>query len=240
MTSLMDGAKIRDAGETALVVEFGSHVDLSIHDKVMGLDVALGQALIDGVRESVPTYRSLMIHYDPLIIDREQLIAHLQGLEPMQWQEEAKAWRMPVCFDTELGDDLLQAAEILDCSPEFIESGILRSTFRVYMYGFAPGLSYLGGLVPELAIPRRATPRPLMPASSIIIAGGLAAIGSVPMPTGWYVVAATPATMFVTDRPGHVPFGVGDTLQFEAVGRAEFDALRARDRQGETVWRAAA
>lgn len=234
---LIEGSRFLDAGETALVIEFGKTVDMAIHDRVMTLDATLIQAQIKGVRETVPTYRSLMVHYDPLITDRDKLVQKIKELRGSAANKSGKCWILPVCFDPELADDLVQTAELLNCSSKHIEDGLLRSHFRLYMYGFAPGFAYLGGLVEELSLPRRATPRPLMPASSIIIAGGLAAIGAVAMPTGWYVVASTPVAMFDAKRDGHVPFPVGDEIRFEAVDRHDYDALKARGLSGEAIWR---
>lgn len=236
MNAMLAGARLLDAGETALVIEFGDRVDMGLHDRVMALDAAIRHHGIAGVRETVPTYRSLMIHYDPLQLSRDTLLEQVTGLGPVAWRQDSQRWVLPVCFDPELADDLRQTADLLNLSPQAVEDGLLRSTFRLYMYGFAPGFAYLGGLVPELALPRRATPRPLMPASSIIIAGGLAAIGAVAMPTGWYVVASTPVSMFEPERVGHVPFGVGDEIRFERVDREAYEALKVRADAGEMIW----
>jgi len=232
---LIAGARIVDAGECALVVEFGDRVDLALHDRVLALDAAMAGQPIGGVRETVPTYRSLMIHYDPLALARAELIEALQALPDEQVERSGRCWRMPVTFDPELADDLNDLAARLSVAASEVERRLLGSYFRVFMYGFAPGFAYLGGLDPALAVPRRDTPRPSMPPSSVIIAGGLAAIGSVAMPTGWYVVANTPLTMFDAGRDGFVPFEVGDELVFEAVDRATHSALAARADGGETI-----
>ena len=103
----------------------------------------------------------------------------------------------------------------------------LGSDCTVGMYGFAPGFAYLSGLDPTLAIPRRGSPRRPMPPGSIIIAGGMAALCSVSMPTGWYVVGRTAVTLFRPDETPMVAFAVGDVLTFHAVTADELAALAA-------------
>ena len=109
------------------------------------------------------------------------------------------------------------------------------ASYRAYMYGFAPGFCYLGGLPTELAISRRRTPRPPHPANSILIGGGLALISTFSMPTGWWLVGRTPERMFSPDRTPIFLVEVGDTLRFEPIDRATFDALNARAQAGEIV-----
>lgn len=237
---LVEGARILDAGECALVIEFGDRVDLALHDRVLALDAAIAANPIDGVQETVPTYRSLMVHYDPLVLPREGLLEALQALPDEHVARSERCWRMPVTFDPELADDLHDLAVQLDVPVSEVERRLLGSRFRVFMYGFAPGFAYLGGVDPALRVPRRATPRPSMPPSSVIIASGLAAIGSVAMPTGWYVVANTPLAMFDAERDGFVPFEVGDELVFEAVDRSTHGDLARRALAGEPIAKLAA
>src|SRR5438046_2341918 len=97
-----------DAGEAALVVEFGAAVDPSIHDRVLALDAALNVALPRGVSETVPTYRSLMVHYDPLQIERAALVAQVSAIEaaaPMP-ADAFTHWTAPCCYDAEFGEDI--------------------------------------------------------------------------------------------------------------------------------------
>ncbi len=230
-----------DAGEAALVVEFGSEVDPAVHDKVLGLDAALAATPLAGVSETVPTYRSLMIHYDPLVLDRAALVAdvaaRLDAL-PDRPVKPARIWSVPICYDAPHGEDIGNIAAQTGLSPEKVVALHRDAAFRVYMYGFAPGFCYLGGCPPELAISRRMTPRPPHPPNAVMIAGGLGVISTVSMPTGWWIVGRTPERMFSATREPHVVFGVGDELRFESVDADTFAALDARGAAGEIVSRA--
>ncbi len=222
-----------------MVVEFGATVDPAISDRVLALDDALGANPPGGLRERVPTYRSLMLHYDPLVLDRAALAARVRGLlaETAARAASPTLWTLPCCYDAPHGEDVAQVAERTGLSPDAVVSAHAGSTYRVYMYGFAPGFAYLGGLPKALAVPRRASPRPPHPENAVVIGGGLAAVATVPMPTGWYVIGATPARLYAPERDPSFFVCAGDQIRFEAVDAATFDALAAREAAGEPVAR---
>jgi KipI family sensor histidine kinase inhibitor len=220
------------AGETALVVEYGQVIDPRLHDLVLGLDAALAGMEIPGIVETVPTYRSLLIHFDPRRITTESLIETLSRLDLAftAAPQKAKRWRIPVCYDPSLAEDLVEVAASLGLAPDTVASLHVGAAYRVYMYGFAPGFTFLGGLPEELTISRRATPRPPAPPGSLLIAGGQALISTIAMPTGWYVIGQTPVRMFDPRRDPPFAVAVGDDIRFEAI---DLDAYRSLQRQAE-------
>ena len=233
--------RLLDAGEAALVVEFGTPVDPAISDRVLALDDALGADPPEGLHERVPTYRSLMLHYDPLVLDRESLAARVRSLAAGAADRAGSPtlWVLPCCYEAPHGEDIAEAAERAGLSPEALVSTHAGATYRVYMYGFAPGFAYLGGLPEALKVPRRASPRPPHPRNAVMIGGGLAAVATVPMPTGWYVLGATPARLYAPERDPSFVVAAGDLIRFEPVDAATFDALTAREAAGEPVARRA-
>ncbi|GLK69657.1 5-oxoprolinase subunit B family protein [Hansschlegelia plantiphila] len=239
---MTEAPRFLDAGEAALVVEFGEIVDPAISDRVLALDAALSADPPDGLLELVPTYRSLMIHYDPLVIDREALVARAgeaaarasDGARP-----SVRAWLMPCCYDAELAEDLGEVAEALGLPAEEVVTRHAGADYRVAMYGFAPGFAYLGGLPETLAVPRRRTPRPPHPTGAVMVGGGLAAIATFPMPTGWHVVGRTPERLYAPERAEAFLLAPGDALRFEPVDVATFRALERRAATGEIVAQAA-
>lgn len=228
MTGLA-GAQIRDAGEAALSIELGEGIDPEVHARVLALDQAIGAAGIDGVRETVPSYRALLVIYDPERIARDALIGRLDALAPEAADLYPREWSVPACFDGDHADDMSAVAAHTGLQPGEIVAALTATPLRLYMYGFAPGFAYLGGLDDRLAIPRRATPRAAMPPGSVMIAGGQASIASVSMPTGWYVVGRTPVQMFSPERDPMVPFQPGDAIRLRAISRAEFEARAAME-----------
>jgi inhibitor of KinA len=223
------------AGESALVVEFGDTIDPKIHDRVLALDAAVNVANWEGVTETVPTYRSLMIHFDPRRLTTEALANSLAGLDyaPAPPQTRQQRWHIPACYDAPHGEDIAEIAALLGLPRARIIDLHEGARYRVYMYGFAPGFTFLGGLPNELSIPRRPVPRAPAPPGSLLIAGGQALIASCAMPTGWYGIGRTPVKMF-DPRRGQVFFaGIGDEICFERIDPAAFDAMSTAADAGE-------
>ncbi|MDP4003367.1 allophanate hydrolase subunit 1 [Methylobacterium sp. NEAU K] len=231
--------RILDAGEAALVVEFGVAVDPAINDRVLALDDALAADKPAGITETVPTYRSLMIHYDPMVLDRGTLTRRVLDLtrgDPRRAAAPA-LWVLPCCYEAPHGEDLEAVAELVGQPPGTVAALHAGATYRVYMYGFAPGFAYLGGLPEALAVPRRPSPRPPHPTNAVMIGGGLAAVATVPMPTGWYVLGATPCRLYAPERSESFFVSPGDGIRFEPVDAATFTELARREAAGERVAR---
>jgi KipI family sensor histidine kinase inhibitor len=226
-----------DAGEAALVVEFGAIVDPLANDYVLTLDEALTSLAVLGVLETVPTYRSLMIHYDPLVLDRETLIAKIRTIEarPRSPRRPKNCWTIPCCYESPFGEDLSHIAEAAGVTQAQVVALHSVATFRAYMYGFAPGCCYLGGLPTELAISRRPIPRPPYAPNSILVAGGLSLISTFSMPTGWWVIGRTPVRMFSQVRDPIFLVQIGDLVRFKSIDKEEFDSFEQRSTSGELV-----
>jgi KipI family sensor histidine kinase inhibitor len=238
MEAQMSKPRYLDAGEAALVVEYGLSVDPAIHDRVLALDAALTAAPPAGIVETVPTFRSLMIHYDPLVLSRADLIAAVEAAPVGAGAHKARVrWTLPVCYDGAHGEEVGLVADITGLSPERVVALHSGATYRVYMYGFAPGFCYLGGLPDELKISRRPAPRPPHPPNVILLGGGMTLVATFTMPTAWYILGQTPERMFARDREPRFFAAVGDELRFEPVDAGTFAALDARAATGEIVAR---
>ena len=233
----MTAPVFRDAGECALVVEFGDRVDDALAAQVLALDAAL--PVVAGLLETVPTYRSLMLHYDPLILPRSDLMGHVQAALARAETAPAKGrlWVLPACYDASIAPDLGHVAATVGLSVAQVVGLHSGTTFRVVMYGFAPGWAYLSGMPAALTLPRRASPRDVIPAGSLIIAGGLAIVAALPMPSGWHILGQTAMQMFAPTREPAFLLAPGDRLRFEAVDLATHEALMRRAAAGEPLAR---
>jgi KipI family sensor histidine kinase inhibitor len=228
--------KFLDAGEAALVVEFGRAIDPAIHNRVLALDAALTRRAPPGIVELVPTIRSLMIHYDPLVIGREALVALVRGTEfTGEAIKPSACWTIPCCFDDAFGEDIGRITDMTGLAKERAVSLFAGATYRIMMYGFLPGFAYLGGLPPELMVPRRPTIRAPHPPGTIMIGAGMGLITTFAMPTGWWLIGRTPERMFSMSRGEPFFAAVGDAVTFAPIDRADFHALDARAAQGEVV-----
>jgi inhibitor of KinA len=237
MTGTPDSPRLLDAGETALVVEFGQTISDDLTDRVMALDRAFADDPPEGVLECVPTYRSLMIHYDPLVLPRDALADivrdRLSGARAATGP--SVLWRIPACYDPDFAEDLPFVARATGLSADEVIRLHSAANYRVAMYGFAPGWAYLSGLPAALTLPRRTSPRARIPGQSLIVAGGQAIVAGDAMPSGWHILGRTPERLFTPGRTPPFLVNAGDRITFRPVTRPEFDALSARVAQGEVV-----
>ncbi len=217
------------AGDTALVVQFGEAIDRPLSREVLRLDRAIRARRLVGVVETVPTFRSLMVHYDPLVTSRAALERAIVGL--LEDGEEAdvagRLWRIPVCYEGEHAPDLAAVAAATGLGLEAIATLHSRVRYHVYMLGFLPGFPYMGDLPRELALPRRADPRVRVPAGSIAIATTLSAIYPYESPGGWHLIGATPIPLFDIERERPALLAAGDAVLFEPISADRFAAIRA-------------
>ena len=229
----MNAPRYLTAGESALVVEYGTTADPASHEKVLALDAALAASSIDGIVETVPTYRSLMIHFDPRVVTGEALTRVLGSLTIAAARtRQPRHWTVPACYDPPHSEDLVELAGLVGLPPDEVARLHASADYRVVMYGFAPGFVFLAGLPPELAVSRRRTPRPPARPGALTIANGQALIASIAMPTGWYVLGRTPARTFDLRRDHAFPIAIGDHLRFDRIDAASFDALEKDASEG--------
>jgi len=230
-------ARLLPCGDTALAVELGDRVERGVSALVLALAERLKTAAVAGVIELVPTFRSLMIHYDPLTVSQTRLKEVLRPMLPglRAAATAGRRWRIPVCYHDSVAPDLAEVAARTDLTaPQVVE---LHSsvTYHVYMMGFLPGHPYMGDLPAALHLPRRESPRTAVPAGSVSIATMLSAIYPLESPGGWHLIGRTPALLWDKRRASPVLLDAGDQVRFWPVSLAEHDALAARGAAGE--WR---
>jgi inhibitor of KinA len=216
------------AGDRALIVEFGDRVDRALSERVLRLDAIIRSNPPVGIAETVPTFRSLTVYYDPLLTSRHELeraIGALLGLEDRP-RTGARLWHVPVCYEGEFAPDLAEVARLTGLSAGEVVALHSGTRFHVYMLGFLPGFPYMGDLPAQLALPRRPDPRLREPAGSISIATSLTAIYPYESPGGWHLIGATPIRMFDPERPKPALFAPGDAVQFEPIDAAAFASIR--------------
>jgi inhibitor of KinA len=215
------------AGDRALIVEFGESVDRRSNERVLRLDAALRTNPPAGIVETVPTFRSLAIYYDPLQTTRvtlQRAISALLDLGDARYSR-ARLWRVPVCYDGDFAPDLAEVAQLTGLTTGEVVALHSGTRFHVYMLGFLPGFPYMGDLPPQLELPRRADPRLRVPAGSISIATSLTAIYPYESPGGWHLIGATPIRMFDPGRPEPALFAPGDAVSFQPIDAASFASI---------------
>ena len=181
--------------------------------------------------ETVPTYRSLLVHYDPVQIDFDTLGEKLLALAqlPVPAATKTRRWRIPVVYGGEHGIDLEDVAKTLNTTPDDIVARHVAGDYRVAMIGFTPGWSYLSGLEDSLHMPRRQNPRLLTPAGTISIGGVQTGVQCLAGPSGWHLLGRTAVRTYQLHRDPIFLLEPGDAVTFSA-GRCQ-DLRRAGSRR---------
>jgi len=221
-----DSPVFRMMGDRALLVELGDQISPSINEKVRELFLKLDRRPLEGVVELVPSYRSLMVVYDPLRkgLDRlqEEILDLYQATDP-SLVPEPKTLHVPVVYGGEYGPDLEWVADFHKMSAEQVIGLHTGTTYRVYMVGFTPGYPYLGELPEALATPRRETPRTAVPQGSVAIAQRQTGIYPVQSPGGWHILGWTPCKLFDANQWPPTPLEMGDLVKFFPIQKEEIN-----------------
>jgi len=227
--------RILPAGDTALVVEFGDGIDRRISARVLALAKALDAARLDGIVETVPTFRSLMVHFDPLALPAAALTARIAALMPQAEgaDEPGRVWRLPACYDAELAPDLADVAARTGLAPSEVVERHSATTYHVYMLGFLPGQAYMGDLPAELALARRPTPRLSIPAGSLAITATMTCIFPLETPCGWHLIGRSPVPLWESAPRPRALLRPGDQVTFAPVSLREYERLLAQAAAGE-------
>jgi KipI family sensor histidine kinase inhibitor len=204
---------------------------------VLALDAALNAEALPGLVETVPTYRSVMVQFDPLMFDYEDFERRVRALAGTldETPRSGRRWRVPVVYGGKFGIDLEATAERHGLTPAQLIDRHAAPVYRVYMIGFMPGFTYLGGLDPSIATSRRTDPRPMTPAGCVSIGGIQALIAGQAMPSGWHILGLTPVRTFMAGRDPAFLTAPGDEVMFQPVDAARWDELDRAAAAGEPV-----
>lgn len=237
MAATLPPPRLLPSGDSAVTVEFNRNIDDDANQRVLALDRALREAAIDGVTEAVPTYRSLLVHYDPGKIGFDAIGERLLALagKPVPAASKARRWRVPVAYGGEHGIDLEDVARTLDTTPDDVVARHVAGDYRIAMIGFTPGWSYLSGLDTSLQMSRRQDPRLLTPAGTISIGGVQTGIQCLAGPSGWHLLGRTPVRTYQLHRNPIFLTEPGDNVTFFVIDHKTFAELDRAAEAGEIV-----
>ena len=215
----------------ALCVELGDEISLEVNTRVRALEFLIQEKGVAGVVETVPSFRSLLVYYDPGQTGYDTLCATLVALAEQSSDAvlpPARRVELPCCYDPELGPDLLAAAERLGLAPEELVRLHAGTEYLVYFVGFTPGLPYMAGVPERIRLPRLETPRVKVPAGSVGLGGAQFCIYSVESPGGYWLLGRTPARLYDPEAAEPTLLRPGDRVRMRPIDRAEYDAIAAR------------
>src|SRR4030042_1988067 len=216
-------------GDRGLLLELGDEISQEINEKVRRMALAIQSEASQGILETVPTYRSLLVLYDPLVLSIKELKKGLESMEEKLQQSpfpEPKLTRIPVVYGGKYGPDIEFVAEYHHTTPEEIIRLHCSRPYLIYMIGFMPGFPYMGELPEGLVTPRLKTPRLSVPAGSVVIAQKQTGIHPMERPGGWQIIGRTPVKLFDPEREPPALLQMGDHVQFFPISEKEFKECR--------------
>ncbi|OXX83910.1 allophanate hydrolase [Paraclostridium benzoelyticum] len=215
------------AGDKSIVVEFGDIIDEEINRKVINLMKSIEKSsLSDYIYEMIPTYRSLMIIYNPLKIAFKNLINTVKDMESnleILEKHEKNIVKVPVLYGNDFGPDIETVAKHNGLKIEDVIKLHSEAEYLVYMLGFTPGFTYLGGMNNKLETPRLANPRVKIPEGSVGIAGKQTGVYPIESPGGWQLIGRTPIKLYDPKRENPILLKAGDYVKFIPITKDEFN-----------------
>jgi len=227
--------KFLAAGDAALVVEYGEIIDAALIDAVQQLDRQLAAAGLAGVVETVPSFRSLMVHYDPLATSSAELIAAIEALDAVAVAAKGEAgrrWVLPVCYDAKFAPDLSDVATATGLAAEAVTATHAANEFTVAVVGFLPGCPFMAELPAAFNLSRRTTPRTRVPAGSVAVAQKLSVIYPTESPGGWHLIGNCPVPLFYARWERPALLAPADAVRFKPIDVAEHARILAAARDG--------
>jgi KipI family sensor histidine kinase inhibitor len=217
-------------GDSAAYVEFSEKLDLEVNSVVQRLGLAILKRKVPWVRDVVPALGGLALHFDPDHAEfpakplEAALALVLESLKPALAAKENPGSEvvLPVCYEPEFALDLAEVAKKAGLPSQEVTHLHVSGEYRVLMMGFAPGHAYMGGLHEKLAVPRRASPRAIVPAGSVAIANEQTVVYPYAISGGWNVIGRTPMVLFDARRARPSLLWPGDRVRFRAISRAQF------------------
>ena len=222
---------ISPVGDCAISIDFGQVIDPKINRHIRQTIERIQELKLDGITELVPTYCALLIQYDAMLYSYSDICNLMEPLlEPSATDdanERVIVIEIPTVYGGEFGPDLGFVASHNNLSEDEVVSIHSGTDYLVYMLGFIPGFTYLGGMDPRIATPRLSSPRTLIPAGSVGIAGEQTGTYPSDSPGGWQIIGRTPVTMYDMSKEQAALMSAGDYVRYVPIDEAEYNRIKA-------------
>jgi len=226
------------SGDCALIMEFGNEISPQTNNRVRQVVDLLEKTNINGVLDWIPTYRSILLKYNPLVISNHQLINQLRSLEILRDQKEFSTpliTEIPIVYGGQYGPDLEYVANHNNLSVEDTIRIHSERNYLIYMMGFTPGFPYLGGMSESIATPRLTSPREKITGGSVGIAGSQTGIYPIDSPGGWQLIGKTPLKLFAPENKEPFLLKAGDYLKFVPISQEDYRQIELQVSRNEYI-----
>ena len=215
----MSQGRVVIVGDACVAIEFGATIDDQVNAQCVAFAKSLGDLALAGVRDVVPAYNAVTVHFDPRTLNRDSLCIEIKSLVVRaggEWVSESKTVEVPVSYGGEAGPDLAAVAAFARCTEDEVVQLHSATEYRVYMLGFLPGFPYMGVVNGRIAMPRLDSPRLRVPEGAVGIAGMQTGIYPCESPGGWRIIGRTSLKLFDAARPEPSLLRAGDRVKFVA------------------------
>ncbi|KUO70412.1 MAG: allophanate hydrolase [Clostridia bacterium BRH_c25] len=216
------------SGDKGLVIEYGNEISEAVNKKVRNMYMAIRKSQIAGIHEMIPTYRSILIQYNPVELEIDKLMEALTEIEKTMDSIDLPKPRiieLPTIYGGEFGEDLSFVAEHNGISEAEVIKIHSSVDYLIYMLGFTPGFPYLGGMSEKIETPRLKVPRTKIPAGSVGIAGKQTGVYPIEAPGGWQLIGRTPVKLYNLKSSIPIILQAGDYIRFTPVEKDEYDNI---------------
>lgn len=221
---------ISPVGDRAISIDFGQVIDPKINRHIRQTIERIKKLQLEGIIELVPTYCALLVEYDAMLYSYSEICNIIEptleeGMNDTT-NELVTVVEVPTVYGGEFGPDLSFVASHNHLSEDEVVSIHSGTDYLVYMLGFIPGFTYLGGMDPRIATPRLSSPRTLIPAGSVGIAGEQTGTYPSDSPGGWQIIGRTPVTMYDMSKAQAALLNAGDYVRYVPIDESEFHRIK--------------
>lgn len=228
--------RVLPVGDRAVTVEFGNEIDEKTNAHLMGFINALSTQKLKGIEEFVPSFRAVLIHYNPGILSYEKMKKIIEEALSKPFEDATHTRRIveiPVCYEKNCAPDIDFVAEHAGLSIDEVIEIHSKNPYLIYMIGFLPGFPYLGGLDERIHTPRLESPRLKLEEGSVGIGGGQTGLYPLESPGGWRIIGLTPVKCYNPAKDNPIPYRAGDYIKFSPISYDEYLRLKELDQKGE-------
>ena len=224
--------KIYPVGDMALSVDFGNVISEEINEEVMQMEHVLQKENIPGILEMLPSYRALLVRYNPELLSYAHLTEKIEKLQGKGGSIEESRRRkkirlIPCCYGGKYGEDLKGMEKLTGLSEREIIAIHSGTDYKIYMLGFLTGFVYLGGMDERIAAPRLDVPRVAIPAGSVGIGGKQTGVYPIASPGGWRLIGSTPVRFYDPMAEKPILCSAGEYIRFVPVSESEYEKIAA-------------
>lgn len=226
---------LKPVGDQGILLSFGNEISYEVNGKVTDFVSAFKETKPAGIIDIIPAYCTVLISYDPFQWEYKEIKEFIEESLTQKGETSVKSKRVfeiPVCYGGEFGEDMGFVSEHTGLTEEEIIARHSQPDYLIFMMGFLPGFTYLGGMDEKLITPRLENPRLSIPGGSVGIASAQTGIYPLESPGGWQLIGRTPVKPYDPNRDPYILYEAGDYIRFVPINKEEYYSIEEEIENG--------